>query len=118
MLYSSLTGDNNCIPSGLSQQEIDQQLAEAGPSLFDPLPFLQNMENPGLWIFAENDLSVPVTQSVAILDSLIIQDEKPFSYIIIPNANHAWIIDGEICQEQGTVADLLPQIFEWISQNI
>ncbi len=120
LLYSALTGENDCRPSGLSMEEIDRQLKEEGPSLFDPLPYLLRMQNPGLWIFGEVDLSVPVRQSIAILDTLINNENKPFTHITIPNANHGWIIDGGICPsgENEQEVDMLPQIFQWISDQI
>jgi len=69
-LYSQLTGDDDCIPSGIPQSEIDSILEAAGPSGFDPIPYIVEMSNPGLWLYGENDTSVPVIQSIAILESI------------------------------------------------
>ena len=118
LLYSELTGENDCEESGLSMEEIAQQLAAEGPSLFDPLPYLQQMTTPGLWVYGENDLSVPVTQCIEILDSLV-ANGKQFEYLTIPNANHSWIINGGICQTLGNDhADPFPEIFNWIDSMI
>ncbi len=118
LLYSALTGENECQLSGRSLEEIAQILEDDGPSLFDPLPYLQQMGNPGLWIYGENDLSVPIPQSTAILEELINEGRKPFSYIVIPDANHGWVVDGGICASGGDIVDMLPQIFAWIDEQI
>ena len=108
-LYSQLTGADECRISMRPDAEIDQLLKEAGPSLFDPLPFLKLNEQPGLWLFAQNDRTVPVNQSVTILDNLINQFQKPYEYTIVPDANHFWIVNGDVCQDTGISADVFPK---------
>jgi len=82
------------------------------------MPFLEQMKNPGLWVFAENDLSIPVERSIAVLDYFATKYGKDFSYFIIPDANHNWIINGAICEGRGKIADVLPEILAWIHQKI
>ena len=117
--YSILTGENQCIASGRSESEIDAILEEEGPSGFNPAPYLEQMDMPGLWIYGAEDLSVPVKQSVAILDELIDQNQKPFEYEIISGANHSWLRNARICQQVGAdFVDKYPDIFEWILSKV
>ena len=44
----------------LSREEISRRLSEAGPSGYDPLPDLQRMTMPGLWLFGSADDKTPV----------------------------------------------------------
>ena len=113
LLYSALAGEPECRRSGLSDEEIDARLAAAGPSGFDPLPYLRTLTQPGLWIYGERDESIPVRQSVAILADLIAQG-KPFETIVIPTANHRWVLDGDPCQATGPTQDMVPTILDWI----
>ncbi len=60
----------------------------AGLHGFDPLPSLEAIGIPGLWMFGSQDRSIPAALSVENLDALVAQQGKDFSYIIYPNANH------------------------------
>jgi dienelactone hydrolase len=100
LLYSELTGENECRPSGLPADEIERRLEAAGPSGYDPRPVLGELDTPGLWIYGGLDLSVPVARSVAVLDSLRAQG-RDYTAVVIPRLNHAWILDGGICQGTG-----------------
>jgi pimeloyl-ACP methyl ester carboxylesterase len=100
LLYSQLTGDDACQPSGLAADEIERQLDEAGPSGYDPRPVLGGLATPGYWIYGALDTSVPVARSVRVLDSLRTLG-RPFDSIVIPRLNHVWIRDGGMCQSTG-----------------
>ena len=101
LLYSELTGDDQCRPSGLSAGEIELRLDAAGPSGFDPRPDLEAMRAPGLWIYGGRDTSVPVARSVRILQDLAADLGKDFTSIVLPRLNHTWILDGAMCQDTG-----------------
>ena len=51
-LYERLAGGEK---GQLSQEEISRRLRQAGPSGYDPLPDLQRMTMPGLWLFGSTD---------------------------------------------------------------
>jgi dipeptidyl aminopeptidase/acylaminoacyl peptidase len=87
-LYSKLTGEEGGHPSGLSAEEIAARLATAGPSGFDPAPYLTQLTVPGLWLYGGADLSVPVDQSVAVLTRLREVKGKDFTVVVFPNAGH------------------------------
>lgn len=117
-LYSQLTGDDNCIPTGISQSEIDSILEAASPSGFDPVPDIEKMSNPGLWLYGINDTSVPVKQSIAILENIRDSLKKDISIIVFPNANHCLIEGGIMCQTEGPFVDALTPTFEWLSLRL
>ncbi|MDH3768847.1 MAG: dienelactone hydrolase family protein, partial [Gammaproteobacteria bacterium] len=91
-------GDNECTPTGISQEEIGAALAAAGPSGFDPRSDLEMYQISGYWFYGENDHSVPVPQSVDVLEQIGTIFGTDFAIEVYPNANHSLIVDGAICQ--------------------
>ena len=62
----------------------------AGPhGCFDPLPSLESIDIPGLWMFGSQDRSIPIPLSIDNLDNLVVQHGKDFDYIIYPKADHS-----------------------------
>jgi len=90
MFYSGTTGAGpGDKVEGISlKQASDMARDYAGPHGFDPLPSLEAIDIPGLWMFGSQDRSTPVALSVENLDALVAQQGKDFSYIIYPNADH------------------------------
>jgi pimeloyl-ACP methyl ester carboxylesterase len=113
-LYSALTGvDAGCLPSGLSEEEIDARVSAAGPSGFDPLPYLETIEAPTLWQYCTEDLNIPHRQSVARLDSLRALG-KDFTIQTFPNCNHNFIEGGGICETEGPRVDWPRPMLDWL----
>jgi len=112
LLYSSLTGDDQCEPTGLSEEEIERHLDEATPSGFDPVPYLERVEAPGLWVYGSLDTSVPVHRSIDNLQRVASEYQKDFTIVVLP-VNHEWIVDGAMCQTTGQTID--PAVlFDWL----
>ena len=88
--YSQTTGDDPGGKVDSSSLEAVSNMARdyAGPHGFDPLPSLEAIDIPGLWMFGGQDRSIPVALSIENLNTLVAQQGKDFSYIIYPNANH------------------------------
>ncbi len=91
--YSNLTGDGR-VDSGLTRAEMSARLKEKGPYGFDPIPFLKQMNMPGLWLLGDADKSIPIPETVAILDDLIKKEKKPFTYTVFDKANHGLRVNG------------------------
>lgn len=91
--YSALTGDRTT-DTGLTQEEISAKLRERGPYGFDPKPYLDELDLPSLWLLGEKDESIPIPETVTILDALKEQG-KPYHYHIYPGANHGLRIGRE-----------------------
>lgn len=102
--YSDLTGDGS-ITLELSQQEISQKLIEKGPYGFNPVPFLKQMNAPGLWLLGDADKSIPIPETVSILDDLIQKSGKDFKYTVFKNANHGLRANGQRVKDYWKVQD-------------
>jgi pimeloyl-ACP methyl ester carboxylesterase len=59
----------------------------SGPRGFDPVPTLQALAVPGLWLLGGEDRSIPTPHTVAILDRLKAAG-RPFEYAVVPGAGH------------------------------
>ena len=70
--------------------EATQALEEAGPSGFDPAPYIEQMQTPGLWLFGGGDKSIPTDRSVAILKQMKAQG-KDFTIVVFPGADHGLV---------------------------
>ncbi len=99
--YSQLSGDDpfwKYIYRNLSRDEISRRLAAKGPSLFDPLPYLRKMTVPGLWLYGELDTSQPTRESIAILEGLVRDHDKDFTYEVFEGADHGLAVDGKLAE--------------------
>lgn len=53
----------------------------------DPKDELNKIEIPGLWIFGEKDIQIPVKMCIEQLNSLKLEN-KPFEYVLFPSLGH------------------------------
>lgn len=53
----------------------------------DPKDALKTLSIPGLWLFGEKDIQIPVKLCIEHLNSLKVQD-KPFEYTLFPTLGH------------------------------
>jgi hypothetical protein len=83
--YSDLTAEGTSL-----KEASDMARDYPGPHGFDPIPSLQELDVPGLWLLGAQDESIPVPLTVEILDSVITDHDKDFSYIVYPNKGHGW----------------------------
>jgi hypothetical protein len=81
--YSDLTAEGTSL-----EEASDMARNYPGSHGFDPLPSLQELDIPGLWLLGAQDSSIPIPLTIEILDSLIADQGKDFSYIVYPNGNH------------------------------
>jgi dipeptidyl aminopeptidase/acylaminoacyl peptidase len=90
MEYSRLAGEDPGSIQGLSDTEIDRRMrAFKGPHGYDPVPVLEKLNTPSLWIEGQHDRSVPMVQTLATLDRLK-RAGRPISVVVLPGANHAF----------------------------
>jgi pimeloyl-ACP methyl ester carboxylesterase len=71
----------------LSREEISRRLEKAGSSGYDPLPDLERLTMPGLWLFGSADDTTPVQESVAVLDQLRSNGHN-ITIQVFPDAGH------------------------------
>jgi dipeptidyl aminopeptidase/acylaminoacyl peptidase len=95
----------------LSREEISRRLGKAGSSGYDPLPDLQRMTMPGLWLFGSADDKTPVQESVAVLDQLR-ANRHDITVRVFPNAGHG------LLDFPPTAPDAPTTLISWIEQHI
>jgi pimeloyl-ACP methyl ester carboxylesterase len=109
--YSQLTGDADQTDEQ-QRVELSRQLAEHGPSGFDPAPYLADMTVPALWLFGSADGSIPTVDSEAVLDR-VKAEGKDFSYVVFDGAGHGLLDDSP-----PPPPDVVPTIVEWVAQHV
>ena len=90
-VWSDNAGEGEPGPlTAAKKAEATQALQEAGPSGFDPAPYIEQMQTPGLWLFGGGDRSIPTDRSVAILKQMKAEG-KDFTIIVFPGADHGLV---------------------------
>lgn len=110
--YSELTGEREGTRAGPTAQELSAELRGfTGPRGFDPLPYLEALAIPSLWILGEEDRSIPVPETVAVLERLVAAG-KPVTLELLPGVGH-----GMRELDDNLPAPVFPIIFRWLVQN-
>jgi len=117
-LYSELTGDEDCERSSLTDRQIDELMAQAIPSDYDPREALAIMPQPGYWYYGGLDTSNPYRQSIAVLDALKDNLDKDWTIQLYPDANHQFIRNGTPCQSSGEFINTQDGIAAWLAPII
>ena len=74
---------------GLTHEQIAAALRSFnGTQGFDPVPYLDTLTIPALWIYGGQDKSNPTTNDMTILEKIEAQKNKDFSIHFFPNADH------------------------------
>ena len=107
-LYERLAGGEK---GQLSQEEISRRLRQTGPSGYDPLPDLQRMTMPGLWLFGSTDDKTPVEESVAVLDR-VKSEGHDITVQVFPGAGHGLLDVPPTAPEAPTT------MISWIRQRV
>ena len=115
-LYDRLTGYEVCERSSLTITEINDSLRAVGPSGFDPRPSLEALTQPTLWIYGGLDFSHPAAFSEELLAEVEAGQDKPWTIVTVPDANHEGIAGGSICQTAGPPADYLTPFMDWMAE--
>ncbi len=120
--YSSYT-NNGDSPSSYSAEDISKKLATASPSGFDPLPVIADLQQPGLWLWGDQDQSVPVPESLSNLKGLIAQGRANFAYRVFLNADHnlqqsSHGLFNEIPYSAGFPEDYYTTLAQWLQHQL
>ncbi len=105
--YSDLTAEGTPL-----QEASDMARDYAGPHGFDPIPSLQALDIPGLWLLGAQDSSIPVPLSIEILDSVAADYDKNFSYIVYPDKGHGWADENT-----GQIYPVLYDALNWLDEE-
>lgn len=111
--YSGLTGEKEGADAAPDEAELSAKLAAFdGARGFDPVPYLERIDVPALWVLGDADRSIPVPETVAVLHRL--EDEgKPFTIQLLPGVGHAM---HDV--STGQPAPVFPLIFRWLVRNV
>lgn len=110
--YSRLAGEDPGSIQGLSDAEIDRRMAQfTGPHGYDPVPVLEKLETPSIWIEGEADRSVPMANTLATLERLQ-KAGRPIAVVRLPGANHSLMNPAT-----GERPDFWPRIESWLRER-
>jgi pimeloyl-ACP methyl ester carboxylesterase len=112
-LYSDLTGDVGCTPSGNPAALVSRLVREAKPSEFDPRPYLARLDIPVLWLYGANDMSQPVEKDLTVLRPLV-QRGKEFEIAVFPDTDHALLQ----CGGGAFVPELASTMHRWLREHV
>jgi pimeloyl-ACP methyl ester carboxylesterase len=114
-LYAGLTGQGATNPT---RAQIDQQLANAQPSGFDPRADLAALSIPTLWLYGREDKTIYAAQSVAVLEGL---PTRP-TIRVFPRAGH-FVLDtphglsSELPRAHRFAPGLFATISGWLARH-
>ncbi len=110
--YSELSGEREGAGADASDDQLSELLAAYdGPRGFDPLLALEAINVPALWLLGDADRSIPIPETVAILDRLAASG-KPYSRRVLPGVGH-----GMRDVRSGERAPVFAHIFPWLVAN-
>jgi pimeloyl-ACP methyl ester carboxylesterase len=110
-VWSKAAGEDEEGPlTAEKKAEATQRLQEAGPSGFDPAPYIERMSTPGLWLYGGADKTIPTDRSVQILSRLK-RAGKDFTIIVFPGAGHGLVDDVP------TAPDAPATLVNWIEKT-
>ncbi len=105
-LYCGLTDD----PTVTIEEAVNQLSDFTGPVGFDPLPIVEEMSLPVLWIYGNEDRSHPARYDIDVLEQL---NKSNFNLKVYENVNHE-IVDLNTGQPP---SDLFDVIGMWLAEN-
>lgn len=90
---------------------------------FDPLPVLEKLSVPSLWIYGEQDPTIPAAESVAILERLKTRSKtgKQITVDVFPEANHTLYVmpkEGQPFRWPGFAAGYLDTLTAWVLHRV
>jgi pimeloyl-ACP methyl ester carboxylesterase len=87
---------------------------------FNPVPFLEKLSVPSLWIYGERDESVPAAESAAILEKLK-RRGKDIAIKTFPKANHTLFVlpeEHEAFRWIGFAPNYIETMTNWLLQRM
>lgn len=121
-LFSTYTNDGESANT-YSQEEISKRLANAPHAGFDSTPLLTNLNQPGLWIWGDQDKSQPAFESETNLKQIISEGKSNFSYVMLANADHnlqqtTQGLFNEIPYSSGYHKDYYRTLSQWLDKYV
>lgn len=96
--YSRLAGADPGSEQGLSDDEIERRMRDfTGPHGYDPIATLSTLRVPSFWVLGDQDRSIPLKKTVAVLERLARDHKRPITTHVLPGLDHGLrhIVTGE-----------------------
>ena len=118
-IFSNYTNDGESLEN-YDDEEITRKLRSLGFGGFNPIPYLAELTQPGLWLWGGVDKSVPVTFSRENLQVLIDGGKDNFEYQVFPSSDHGLNVTpnglfSEMPYSPGLA--LYGPLTEWLAKN-
>jgi pimeloyl-ACP methyl ester carboxylesterase len=117
-LWGRLAGQSQAPPSG-TRAEMLAQVREAGPSGFDPAPYLRRLQIPALWMYGSDDRNVPTELCIERLQEL--KAGHDFTSVVLPTTHTPLILPtgllSSLPQSPGFDPRFFPAIGEWLGKH-
>jgi pimeloyl-ACP methyl ester carboxylesterase len=110
--WSKLAGEDASNPPSLTTEKRAELTRQLHPSGFDPVPLLEKMPVPGIWVYGRQDRSQPAEKSAATLERLRKAEGKDFTVVLFPQAGHG------LLDVPPTDPRAMPTLLAWIRKHV
>jgi alpha-beta hydrolase superfamily lysophospholipase len=110
--WSKLAGEEAADAPPLTSEKKAEITRELHPSGFDPVPLLEQMTTPGIWVYGHQDRSIPAEKSAATLARLRKTKGKDFTVVLFPRAGHG------LLDNPPTDPRAMPTLLAWIQKHV
>jgi pimeloyl-ACP methyl ester carboxylesterase len=110
--WSNLAGEEEDNPPPLTSEKKREITGELQPAGFDPVPLLEQMTVPGIWVYGRKDRSQPAEKSAATLERLRNADRKDFTVVLFSKAGQG-LLDTPPSDPRA-----MPILLAWIQKKV
>lgn len=120
-LYQTLAGEGER-PQRLGDAVVDARVERSGRGGFDPIPPIDALRIPALWLYGALDHIVPPRLSAKRLAPLAAKPDHDFSVATFPRANHALVetrtgLTSEMLRSDRYARGLFPLVRAWLREH-
>jgi pimeloyl-ACP methyl ester carboxylesterase len=110
--WSKLAGEESETPPALTKEKRAEITERLEPGGFDPVPLLEQVTVPGIWVYGREDRSQPAEKSAAALERLHETYGKDFTVVLFPHAGHG------LLDTPPTDPRAMPTLLAWIRKHV
>lgn len=116
--YQDLAGEGERLAT-LSDAAIDAEVLRQGPGGVDPIPWIQKLKIPSLWVYGGRDRHVPPGLSERRLAPIAAEAGRDITVVYFANANHALIetrtgLTSEMLRSNTFAPGMFSRVAEWL----
>jgi pimeloyl-ACP methyl ester carboxylesterase len=116
--WGQLAGESETPPSG-TRAAMLAQVRQAGPSGFDPLPYLRTLQIPALWMYGSDDRNVPTELCLERLMPL--ETNHDYTSVVLPTTHTPLILPTGLLSSLPESPGFDPRFFqaigEWLARE-